>query len=319
MKKSMWFAMGLILWGVLYLMLYSRSVQSAYGKQYQVEEEKDVCSFANGLQFQIDHDEFWKIKKVHAVLPEEEKMKAWVEKVTKVAWDESKKKKYSGGGFRYEDEKNGIVINYGGENGTYFFENFKNESSEIIRDNLAELRILLGQYLQELGYQAEETSLKMDDESCPTEYTFTYRTVADGITVESGNYDVNGEAVANNGIEIKYSSKGIVYLSAFGIQFDEEEPLEADAQLEDHVKKAVEEWVLLHDGIRDWKEYSVTGVEFVFLPTLRKTGWSRQLQLVPALRLDVKWISYEYRNKQCTEHAGYFLYDIGEGEIITCF
>ena len=94
MKKSMWFAMGLILWGVLYLMLYSRSVQSAYGKQYQVEEEKDVCSFANGLQFQIDHDEFWKIKKVHAVLPEEEKMKAWVEKVTKVAWDESKKKKY---------------------------------------------------------------------------------------------------------------------------------------------------------------------------------------------------------------------------------
>ena len=71
--------------------------------------------------------------------------------------------------------------------------------------------------------------------------------------------------------------------------------------------------------LRDWKEYSVTGVEFVFLPTLRKTGWSRQLQLVPALRLDVKWISYEYRNKQCTEHAGYFLYDIGEGEIITCF
>ncbi len=320
MKKCIRIAGGVALFGVVLCMLYSRSVNNAYGNIYQVEKENDEWTIVESIDFNHEPKNFWKVTKIKTVLPEEKIMEEWVEKVSGITVKEERKQYYRNQGYYYSDEENGITINYGEEEGQWYYGNETNVSSEIITENKSELEKKIGFYLKDLGYKVEEAAdVRIDDDICPTEYTFIYRNVINNIPIETGNYAINGIVVSENEISVRYSSKGIVSISAWNYKIDSVEKIEKEQNLKENVKSEIDSWIKYHDKLQNWNSYTITGGSFVYLPTFRKTGWKRSLQLVPALRLDAKWISYEYRTKEWNEQEGYFLYDIGEKAIVGCF
>ena len=132
-------------------MLYSRSINNAYGNIYQVEKENDEWTIVESIDFNHEPKNFWKVTKIKTVLPEEKIMEEWVEKVSGITVKEERKQYYRNQGYYYSDEENGITINYGEEEGQWYYGNETNVSSEIITENKSELEKKIGFYIRHIN------------------------------------------------------------------------------------------------------------------------------------------------------------------------
>ena len=300
-----------ILFGLVLCILYGRSIELAYGEECVTEEWEDEWEVGEYMQSTDFSNMERKILYIKGKQPEKEVFEELIEKLSGTPMNDKWKKSYKNGGYYYGDTDNGVIINMWDLPGSWSYLNTNVEEGTVIEDNSVELSLKIQGYLKSLGCKVEEKgNVQADNEDFPTKYTFTYRGMVDDVPMEDGMYQINGLDVADTIYKVEYTSEGVASIHAFGYSVESETEYQMPEDAWEQAQNAGREWIRELDCTEDWKRYYLEKAEMGYLPSFRMEGLTRKLALMPAIRMDVKVLSYDYETDTCDSESRTFVYNM---------
>lgn len=294
--------------------------KKAYGDGYQKEEQQDKLVFSGSVsKKELQLEGLERIGFESQIMDWDDVIEA-VTNMSGVEYEETNLEKDKEGLY-YNDEENGIVINYSDRVQDKYWTYINSSVQEdvtAITENEAEIRLKLYNKLTGYGYEVEETpTVKEDKAEMSSERSYIYRFLENGIPVEGGAYSIGEKEVVMNdlGCNVIYKNKGISQISIYGYKTTKREPFAVKNIVWKQAKQALRKQIRAKDTIEDWKQYSVEDAETVYLPAYSHGLGTVKREFVPAIKFRCLVTSYNYRTDKCSTTKEYFIYNMEQDQI----
>ncbi|MBQ3601077.1 MAG: hypothetical protein II992_07760 [Lachnospiraceae bacterium] len=271
-----------------------------------IEEEKDNIIFSDSMNEEAFDQMNLQTVKVRSKITEKDTVIELVERLSGTQWDSTYESKIDTGTY-YQDDKNGIVVNYQNESDVaswvYVNTNYQN-TSERIEESEDELKEKVESILKELDFDMrKEPTVKKDDEQMPTEITLTYEGMIEDRSIIGGYNDVRF------GVTFTYTKLGISTISVTGFQVESMAECKVDKGMQTDAVKALKTYIKEKDTLADWKEYAVISEEVEYLPCRMDKKDGKSFTLLPLLTFKTRVTQYDYEKRECKVYVEYAVYN----------